>query len=122
MRRRPPRSTRTDTLFPYTTLFRSQAMLAHHRAAPASAAGAPQAQVGESGMSHGASIAALGRGGNGILAGHKPLLFSGGVYGVRSRPPAAFPPHRPASQDSAPPAVSPRRVPAPRRRPARASR
>src|SRR3546814_7312129 len=25
MRRRPPRSTRTDTLFPYTTLFRSMA-------------------------------------------------------------------------------------------------
>src|SRR3546814_7816523 len=25
MNRRPPRSTRTDTLFPYTTLFRSQA-------------------------------------------------------------------------------------------------
>src|SRR3546814_12322989 len=25
MRRGPPRSTRTDTLFPYTTLFRSQA-------------------------------------------------------------------------------------------------
>src|SRR3546814_10152272 len=30
MIRRPPRSTRTDTLFPYTTLFRS-ARLAHHR-------------------------------------------------------------------------------------------
>src|SRR3546814_12667400 len=29
MIRRPPRSTRTDTLFPYTTLFRSP----HHRAA-----------------------------------------------------------------------------------------
>src|SRR3546814_6582811 len=30
MIRRPPRSTRTDTLFPYTTLFRSQAhALAH---------------------------------------------------------------------------------------------
>src|SRR3546814_10835727 len=28
MIRRPPRSTRTDTLFPYTTLFRSQALLA----------------------------------------------------------------------------------------------
>src|SRR3546814_4856374 len=28
MRRRPPRSTRTDTLFPYTTLFRSNAMRA----------------------------------------------------------------------------------------------
>src|SRR3546814_12624379 len=27
MIRRPPRSTRTDTLFPYTTLFRSQADL-----------------------------------------------------------------------------------------------
>src|SRR3546814_6968762 len=26
MRRRPPRSTRTDTLFPYTTLFRSTAV------------------------------------------------------------------------------------------------
>src|SRR3546814_3471715 len=26
MIRRPPRSTRTDTLFPYTTLFRSQTM------------------------------------------------------------------------------------------------
>src|SRR3546814_12221007 len=28
MIRRPPRSTRTDTLFPYTTLFRSAAMTA----------------------------------------------------------------------------------------------
>src|SRR3546814_12484967 len=28
MIRRPPRSTRTDTLFPYTTLFRSEAALA----------------------------------------------------------------------------------------------
>src|SRR3546814_3565831 len=32
MIRRPPRSTRTDTLFPYTTLFRSAR---HHVAAPA---------------------------------------------------------------------------------------
>src|SRR3546814_1232838 len=29
MIRRPPRSTRTDTLFPYTTLFRSYLLLAH---------------------------------------------------------------------------------------------
>src|SRR3546814_8766070 len=29
MIRRPPRSTRTDTLFPYTTLFRSQGRAAH---------------------------------------------------------------------------------------------
>src|SRR3546814_11141002 len=36
MIRRPPRSTRTDTLFPYTTLFRSPAaagVLRRHRAA-----------------------------------------------------------------------------------------
>src|SRR3546814_4248145 len=30
MSRRPPRSTRTDTLFPYTTLFRSQPTLRSH--------------------------------------------------------------------------------------------
>src|SRR3546814_16893780 len=43
MIRRPPRSTRTDTLFPYTTLFRSKLTFepplpiqkAHHRARPA---------------------------------------------------------------------------------------
>src|SRR3546814_2166688 len=29
MIRRPPRATRTDTLFPYTTLFRSKDILAH---------------------------------------------------------------------------------------------
>src|SRR3546814_4046015 len=31
MIRRPPRSTRTDTLFPYTTLFRSRCHVAHRR-------------------------------------------------------------------------------------------
>src|SRR3546814_1143080 len=31
MIRRPPRSTRTDTLFPYTTLFRSQAATSYQR-------------------------------------------------------------------------------------------
>src|SRR3546814_2516309 len=30
MIRRPPRSTRTDTLFPYTTLFRSHSQRPHH--------------------------------------------------------------------------------------------
>src|SRR3546814_8869804 len=33
MIRRPPRSTRTDTLFPYTTLFRSMASSAYRRRA-----------------------------------------------------------------------------------------
>src|SRR3546814_4099943 len=32
MIRRPPRSTRTDTLFPYTTLFRSADQIIEHRA------------------------------------------------------------------------------------------
>src|SRR3546814_8048079 len=32
MIRRPPRSTRTDTLFPYTTLFRSTLIRQHHDA------------------------------------------------------------------------------------------
>src|SRR3546814_9654640 len=38
MIRRPPRSTRTDTLFPYTTLFRSVGVAHYgaHNAAPAS--------------------------------------------------------------------------------------
>src|SRR3546814_19367864 len=31
MKRRQPRSTRTDTLFPYTTLFRSGLVLGHRR-------------------------------------------------------------------------------------------
>src|SRR3546814_19072406 len=34
MRRRPPRSTRTDTLFPYTTLFRSCYVLIFEGTAP----------------------------------------------------------------------------------------
>src|SRR3546814_13838354 len=45
MIRRPPRSTRTDTLFPYTTLFRSQP----RRRLPAAlriAAGAPDVEPG----------------------------------------------------------------------------
>src|SRR3546814_5660970 len=32
MKRRPPRSTRTGTLFPYTTLFRSQRGVPHRQA------------------------------------------------------------------------------------------
>src|SRR3546814_5591989 len=34
MIRRPPRSTRTDTLFPYTTLFRSRQLGQRHELAP----------------------------------------------------------------------------------------
>src|SRR3546814_9808713 len=43
MIRRPPRSTRTDTLFPYTTLFRSRALRAGRR--PAAAIQTPPLQL-----------------------------------------------------------------------------
>src|SRR3546814_3857577 len=42
MIRRPPRSTRTDTLFPYTTLFRSRPPAKQFAAHPAPAAAATQ--------------------------------------------------------------------------------
>src|SRR3546814_20015549 len=47
MIRRPPRSTRTDTLFPYTTLFRSgvRMALAHHDAAHRDKAQSPDAEL-----------------------------------------------------------------------------
>src|SRR3546814_11290452 len=43
MIRRPPRSTRTDTLFPYTTLFRSCRASRHAPQSPASRRRAPPA-------------------------------------------------------------------------------
>src|SRR3546814_590482 len=46
MIRRPPRSTRTDTLFPYTTLFRSKAADIRLAAPPAAARGAPRRSGG----------------------------------------------------------------------------
>src|SRR3546814_3653310 len=50
MIRRPPRSTRTDTLFPYTTLFRSQAARHHERhLAPAECRGRAVAGAGRGG-------------------------------------------------------------------------
>src|SRR3546814_10671349 len=46
MRRRPPRSTRTDTLFPYTTLFRSRAHAhVYHRRGGFGSCG-PRARIG----------------------------------------------------------------------------
>src|SRR3546814_6300656 len=41
MIRRPPRSTRTDTLFPYTTLFRSRALLRPRESQKIAAEAAP---------------------------------------------------------------------------------
>src|SRR3546814_14042197 len=47
MIRRPPRSTRTDTLFPYTTLFRSNVLAAHPAVAEAAVVPAPDSKWGE---------------------------------------------------------------------------
>src|SRR3546814_1819666 len=46
MIRRPPRSTRTDTLFPYTTLFRSASLPYSSNSLPAAAAPASLALIG----------------------------------------------------------------------------
>src|SRR3546814_18547611 len=46
MIRRPPRSTRTDTLFPYTTLFRSSASARAGRRRPVRARAPPAAGTG----------------------------------------------------------------------------
>src|SRR3546814_17099459 len=66
MRRRPPRSTRTDPLFPYTTLFRSLVAVARVLArAGADAAADPLAVLG------GARIVAQ------LVESHSTLSFTG---------------------------------------------
>src|SRR3546814_5707540 len=50
MIRRPPRSTRTDTLFPYTTLFRSLPHRAHRQVAPGLSADLRPAALGLRGI------------------------------------------------------------------------
>src|SRR3546814_9901396 len=83
MRRRPPRSTRTDTLFPYTTLFRSKprpadpADRAHRR-------GAIRAKILDwlAASSHGPTIAA-------VRGAHRRHGGEGALYLVRSEEPTS---------------------------------
>src|SRR3546814_12873145 len=74
MIRRPPRSTRTDTLFPYTTLFRS----AGRRAAPVRlpAAGHPAGTRGPGGEPQ-EGVPALPRGGPGGAPPARPQAGAG---------------------------------------------
>src|SRR3546814_5476855 len=53
MIRRPPRSTRTDTLFPYTTLFRSMLLLSRPERAVATAAASTLGHFGDTGTAPG---------------------------------------------------------------------
>src|SRR3546814_14224328 len=75
MIRRPPRATRTDTLFPYTTLFRSKAADARHRHDEAADSGGARAAL------------YLRRGADRPRRAHRPAgaLCGGRVH--RERPP-----------------------------------
>src|SRR3546814_5806052 len=56
MIRRPPRSTRTDTLFPYTTLCRSPDHLSRGRRRPLRGQGAVPLQLGRDGQGGGTGL------------------------------------------------------------------
>src|SRR3546814_17609265 len=62
MIRRPPRSTRTDTLFPYTTLFRSRASAAVQRAEAGGTRGG-SARGARAALEEGRRAVPAGRGG-----------------------------------------------------------
>src|SRR3546814_18988217 len=62
MIRRPPRSTRTDTLFPYTTLFRSLGHGARAAADGATALGFSYSAISESGVAVGNHSTYIGEG------------------------------------------------------------
>src|SRR3546814_14310157 len=98
MIRRPPRSTRTDTLFPYTTLFRSErdavAHLRHRlaqqkaaRRAPPPAGGSGQARPSQAGPGDGPVPPPAGGAWLGVLApqGLYGLARAGSLYAPRHR-------------------------------------
>src|SRR3546814_10891113 len=79
MLRRPPRSTRTDTLFPYTTLFRSaQAPALPPGGAgggPAVRRGAPGVDAGAGAVLHGPGAGRSDRAQRLALAAHHPARY-----------------------------------------------
>src|SRR3546814_16850463 len=87
MIRRPPRSTRTDTLFPYTTLFRSGDRQLHpvcdpERGGAGADAGGIHRKPGDLPAGRGdRAVRARGLPGNGIHAADRPALdpHSGGL-------------------------------------------
>src|SRR3546814_2001686 len=61
MIRRPPRSTRTDTLFPYTTLFRSSHPVSARKSRAAPSPSAPLSRTSPAARSSARSFPAAGR-------------------------------------------------------------
>src|SRR3546814_18634664 len=90
MRRRPPRSTRTDTLFPYTTLFRSRYL--SNAADPDAFEGVAVVFDGPEDYHSRIDDPALGADANSILImrGAGPIGYPGGAEVVNMRPPAAL--------------------------------
>src|SRR3546814_17753929 len=90
MLRRPPRSTRTDTLFPFTTLFRSRAVPDPHAEGPPAEKGAA--------VRHGRYLCDAARragaqaAGNAAGGGAGGILQSGASAGDRARALGAWPP------------------------------
>src|SRR3546814_678321 len=74
MIRRPPRSTRTDTLFPYTTLFRSIENLAHRLNLVGRQAGASHRDMAIVEASRARSLLNLGAGGLAGLLVVRPIV------------------------------------------------
>src|SRR3546814_16343259 len=70
MRRRPPRSTRSDTLFPYTTLFRAAGAAVDRRAH----GGVAEVDLG----AVDGGLAGLDRGGRAALAGQRVVVIGFG--------------------------------------------
>src|SRR3546814_8025903 len=85
MIRRPPRSTRTDTLFPYTTLFRSAAIVLTLAAPSAQAAEIVPVNFDDPGEGYNDPTPALPVGGNpGTTLGEQRLIvaqFAAALWG-----------------------------------------
>src|SRR3546814_17250886 len=71
MIRRPPRSTRTDTLFPYTTLFRSQRARRHGAAVRLRAGGVGEGTDADRGLQRLSLGAHRRAGGTGLFLGRR---------------------------------------------------
>src|SRR3546814_19321011 len=86
MIRRPPRSTRTDPLFPYTTLFRSAEVVAQH-ALDAVAADRVRIDLARDGQAQPRRRRAGDEMQREQRGGHAPALLEGAVeFGTRAYP------------------------------------